>query len=195
MNFRFDPERHEYFLDDRLLPSVTQIIAPLYDFTMIKPAHLEYAGLRGDAVHYGCELLDHGTLDWSTVQPGIVGYIRGWQKYCADVPIHWSAIEHRAYHRTLMYAGTLDRHGMVRGRLAVVDIKTSTTMNAAIGVQLAGYRTLIANSHDQAREIDRIAVQLFADGTYREHHYKSHDDVGCFLGLLATHNWRKKHGT
>lgn len=195
MTFRFDPVRHEYWLGDRLLPSVTQIISPLYDWKYVKPADLEYAGIRGDAVHFGCELLDRGTLNWATVQPEILGYIHAWEKYRREVPHAWEFIEQPAYHSLLMYAGTPDRYGIVRGRPALVDIKTVAAMNPAVGVQLAGYRNLIAPGHDAAREIDRIAVQLCADGTYREHHYKSRDDVGCFLGLLATHNWRRKHGS
>ena len=194
MTFRFDPERHEYWLGDRLLPSVTQIISPLYDWTYVKTVDLEYGGARGDAVHYGCELLDHGTLDWATVQAEIIGYIRAWERYSREVPVRWESIEQRAYHPTLMYAGTMDRYGYVRERKAVVDIKTSATLNPAVGVQLAAYRTLVANDPASARDIERIAVQLLPDGTYREHHYKSTDDIGCFLGLLATHNWRRKHG-
>lgn len=61
-NFSYDEETHTYYLYNKKIPSVSEIIAPLKDFSGISPARLENAAAYGKAVHKVIELYLNGTL-------------------------------------------------------------------------------------------------------------------------------------
>lgn len=191
--FHFDAVAHKYYLGDRLLPSVTEVCRPLYDFSEIKPEVLQYAAERGTAVHLACELHDRGSLDRKSIDPAIAGYVAAWISYRADVDCEWDIIEQPMHHPRLLYAGTPDRIGTVDGKRAVIDIKTTSVMSPAVGVQLAGYQMMEPVDASKAQNVLRVAVQLRKDGTYRTHQFDSRGDSMTFLSLLNIHNWRLKN--
>src|SRR5690348_16409857 len=80
----FEPDNHVYTVNGIVVPSVTQILEPLVDFSKIPAAVLEYAKLRGEAVHLACELYDQNDLDIDNLDTVIVPYLEAWIKFKAD---------------------------------------------------------------------------------------------------------------
>lgn len=191
--FKFDEPTHTYTLDGVRLPSVSDIIAPLKDFSGIPEKTLEYARDRGKAVHRATELYDKGvTFDLGADAEVIEPYLNGWLKFRAAHPsLAWDRIEVSDYHPTLGYAGTPDRSGWIGKTRVHVDIKATAKESPATGVQLAGYELLDRDvSVDYNRvKVVRWGVRLLKDGTYRKTEYK--DERVTFRSLLNIYRWRQ----
>ena len=193
MPLEFDEEKHEYRLDGKALPSVTTIIKA------ILPPQYEFAGewhmQRGTATHKACELLDNGTLDWSSVDPEIEPRVRAWLKFRRE--FHCAVIENekRMAHAELGYAGTADRLLKTPdGELIVADIKNSVPK--AVVLQLAAYLTMFVGSG--VRPIHRaVAVELLETGEYRCHWFdKQTMRQACmaWLNMVGLYNFASQHG-
>lgn len=192
MSFEFDPEHHVYRVDGKVLPSVTQIIAPLYDFSMVREELLELARERGSAVHIACELDDQGDLDEASVDPRIRPYLEGWRRFRYDNEFEVESIEERLQHPIHGYAGTLDRVGILKGKRILLDIKTTSALHPAVGVQLAGYLDARTLANPVQLITRRYAIQLRRDGTYRLQPYDRPDDRAVFQSLLTIHRFRER---
>src|SRR4051794_27239936 len=116
----FDEALHEYRLDGRRLPSVTQVLAPLVDFSMVRKDVLERAQALGTAVHRMTELHDNDDLDEESLSEELRPYLAGWKKFRAECQFEPVTVEHRMSHPVYRYAGTSDRTGVIKGRLAVL---------------------------------------------------------------------------
>lgn len=185
----FDPESHTYRFGGQVVPGVTSILTPLTGYGSV-PAHvLEAASNFGKAVHLACELDDLGELDESLLDPALAPYLAGWRKFSADHAVKWEQIEQPVYHATLRYAGTPDRIGTVRGMQAVVDIKSTADLYPSVGPQLAAY----AQASNLPPHVQRLAVQLKADGTYVAKPYTDPSDFPVFCSLLTLRNWCARH--
>jgi len=187
----FDPVEHRYTWNGAPVPGVTSVLAPLTDLSMVDPDLLERASQFGKAVHYACELDDFGRLDADSLDPALQPYLAAWKKFSREHDAQWTWIERQVYHQTLRYAGTLDRAGSVRGRKAIVDIKTSTSLYASVGPQLAAY----ARAYDPlaGASLMRVAVQLKEDGTYTAKEYTDPTDWNVFASLLTLRTWCSRH--
>ena len=114
MRFTFDEERHEYWLEGRKLPSVTQIMKPLTDAYLARVPRdtLERKRQIGQAVDAAITLDVLGTLDEESVfSAPWCGYFQGWRNFLRDRQIeHWQiwSAQRRMYHPQWMYAGTSD---------------------------------------------------------------------------------------
>lgn len=193
MRLDFDPAAHEYRLDGALVPSVTQVIASLYDHSAIPSWVLDRKAAIGTAVHLACELDDDGELDEESVDPVVAPYLGAWRLFRKESGAEILLNEHQLGDPVLRYAGTCDRVIRYRGALWAVDLKTTVAMDPAIGVQLAGYARLVNQSGLVGACEKRAAVQLRNDGTYRFSPFESPDDERCFLSLLNVAHWRSKH--
>jgi hypothetical protein len=188
----FDPVEHAYTVSGRRVPSVTQTLAPLVDYSMVPKDTLERARLLGQAVHRMTELFDLDDLDMNDLADELKPYLTAWIKFRAETGFVPETIEKRLYHPTLRYAGTPDRSGLIRGRRAVIDIKKMLTLGPVIGLQLAAYKELFEKNGTPIE--DRYALGLRADGTYRLHPYTDKGDWPVFLSLLTIRNWKEKNG-
>lgn len=193
MTLEFDPVEHRYSVDGQTIPSVTQLLAPLYAeiFARIPREVLERKRAIGVAVHAATELIDEGALDESSIDEEIAGYLCAYEAFLLDESPCWTMSETRLWHPGLRFAGTLDRAGFIRGEPSIVDIKTVSELHAAVGLQLAGYDLLSADGLERPF---RYALQLKPDGTYRLEPFTDPDDGRVFLSLLTTYHWRMKHG-
>ena len=193
----FDEPSHTYRYDGIVIPSVTQIIAPLSDYSMIDPAVLARAQALGTAVHRMTELYDKDDLDEDSLDEEFNGYLAAWKKFKQDIGFSPITIESKLCDKVRGFAGTSDRTGMVKNklgksRLAVIDIKKMYILGPQIGVQLAAYQHL--HTVDGATVLDRYALGLRPDGTYRLKQYEEPSDSQEFFALLTHFNYRKKHG-
>jgi hypothetical protein len=202
--FKFDEESHTYTLGNIRLPSVTEICAPLQDFSGVPEHVLERKQAIGVAVHKACELINTGLeVDSETVHEACRGYIQGFEKFRELHPFDVLMSEKQLHSERYLYAGTLDFIARMRDRNALLwsagdivlfDIKTVAQLSVATAVQTAGYRIVAAQElRLPISTIKRAALQLKPDGAYVVKAYNSATDEPCFLSLLNTLNWRIKN--
>jgi hypothetical protein len=189
----FDEWNHAYAQDGRRLPSVTGLLKRfgVTSIAGIPEPVLEIARERGTAVHRAIHLSTTGTLDWSTVDPLLMGYLDAWWAWVDHVGYESDGAESALADTTLGFAGTADDWGRpTRGRYAgfrlVVDRKCTAQVLPEVGVQLAAYRHLL-RVHDYPAT-HRIAVQLFPDGAFKEHEFRDPHDWTEFAACLTLHN-------
>jgi hypothetical protein len=163
----FDPEKHTYKVDGKVLPSVTDICKPLVTFGEISQEVLRQAARRGSQVHEYAELIDYGVeANDLEVEPELVGYVTAYTRFLRDYKPEWLHIEKPLYSLDLGYAGTLDRFGLIDDEEVIVDIKTSSSANRATRIawatQLTAYLALLNRPHAK-----RFNLWLKPDGTYQ----------------------------
>lgn len=190
----FDEATHTYRLGGLVVPSVTQLLQPIRpDFSAI-PAHvLEAKRALGIEVHFACELDDEDDLDEDSVPEAVMPYLQAWRKFKADTGAEVLANERKLVHTGLRYAGTLDRLVRVRdGSIYLIDLKTSISMAASFGVQLAGYQLLLEATDDLAGvKLARKGLQLKNDGTYKLVPYNNPNDAAAFRACLSIYHWKE----
>lgn len=192
MRLTFDEVTHTYQLDGRRVPSVTQILKA------ILPPQYEFAGEwhmnRGTATHKACELLDQGTLDWSSVDLEIEPRVRAWEKFRSDWAAEIVANETRLAHEGLRYAGCLDRMFRKGRELILADIKNSVAPQ--VRLQLGLYSLAWTATH--RTKVDRaVAVELTESGSYKCHWFspaelRQAERQG--VALKAVYDFAEQHG-
>ena len=173
--FLFDEATHTYTLDGVVIPSVTEICAPITCGKYPPVGVVQQAAARGTRVHELCALYDMDALP-DEIEAGLVGYVKAWAAFCRDYKPVWTHIELPLYGEIdpgQPFAGTLDRIGDIDGRTRVVDIKTAASLDrpakVALCEQITGYEWLADLNGIEAFCGAGMGVQLFASGNYRVH--------------------------
>ncbi|MGO4278245.1 PD-(D/E)XK nuclease family protein [Cupriavidus sp. RAF20_2] len=187
----FNEASHTYTADGVVIPSVTQILAPLNDLSFIKPDVLQYKRELGTAVHKATELYDQGELDEATVPAVVQPYLNGWIRLRAELSFEILGMEERVFHPAHRYAGTYDRLVLLDGKRCIWDLKTGG-MFPSYGPQTAAYKNAVEKASGKRVE-GRYTVELRDDGTYRLHEMTDPEDWPVFLGCLALHRFKNKH--
>jgi hypothetical protein len=187
----FDREKHVYTLQDepespwngsRLL-SVTEVLRQV---GFVDPQwYTDEARERGRRVHRATELLDTEGLDWSSVRPRELGYVKAWERFVdetgwvsreVELPVHSSLYGH---------AGCIDRIGFYRDDATVevvTDIK-SGGLPKWVPFQVGGYIETLPPMHRRAE-----AVVLSQDGSWKRKRFTMEElDRGrrVFLSALT----------
>lgn len=179
----FDPIPHRYTWNGRTVPSVTQCLEPLFDFSDVPRATLERKARIGTTVHQAIheEMLGH--LDLDTIDADSLPYFDAWRRFRDECNFEPVLIEYRVTSAELgeqfRYAGTLDEWGFLQGYPAIIDWKTCLVLNTpAVGSQLAAYlKGLIhMNTVGAALSDRRFALQLGKDGRYKLQRFRALDD-------------------
>ena len=159
----FFDEGHKYTLDGEELPSVSQLTRFISReiYGDVGQFNLDRAAERGTAVHKATELLDkYGTAE---IDEDISLYLKAYIAFRKEHKCEWQKIEYATHHPDNLYAGTLDRVGTVDGNLAILDIKTSSTIQKPLyTAQLNLYREMLPDPIEQL-----IILHLRKDGTYK----------------------------
>ena len=82
----FEAIKHTYKLDTKPIPAVSAIleVSGIVNLSSI-PKHILNAKANiGTAVHLACEYDDKGILDESSLDPYLLGYLKGWRKFKED---------------------------------------------------------------------------------------------------------------
>jgi hypothetical protein len=186
----FDEARHEYTVGGRIIPSVTQILGILQDFGGVPADVLDRAAEFGTHVHHACALDNARQLDEAALDPGLLPYLAQWRRFLAESGGVVLASEQRVYHPGLHYAGTLDALVSIRGKVALVDIKTGQ-LPRTVGAQTIAYEEAYSSDSDNPHCIRRrMCVQLTADA-YKTHPLTNHADWPLFQSCLNV--WRFKN--
>ena len=173
--FLFEESTHTYTLDGVVIPSVTEICAPITSGKYPPVGVVQQAAARGTRVHELCALYDMDALP-DEIEAECVGYVKAWAAFCRDYKPVWKHIElplHGEIDPGQPFAGTLDRIGEIDGRTRVVDIKTTASLDrpakVALCEQITGYEWLADVNDIDVSCGAGMGVQLFADGNYRVH--------------------------
>lgn len=190
----FDEETHTYRLDGQVVPSVTQVIRPLFASSQQwwKDEHRE----RGQKVHEATAAMDRNMV--AAVGSESMGYVDAYQRFRHEKP-NWTPllIEQAVYSERYRFAGTLDRvFSDGEGTPILLDIKTSKTVSKATALQLAAYEVAFKETYGPVQwPFQAYALHLSPDGKYRLVRF---DDMAearqAFLAALTLFNWRAKNG-
>ena len=164
----FDEAHHKYYDGDIELPSVTTITRFCsYDSINGRGSDPFYRE-RGTKIHELCA--DYDFTDELPQGTGVDGYLKAYADFKRDYRIKdWLYVEYMIGSAKLGFAGTIDRVGVLDGKLIMPDIKTSSKLNkVALTAQLTGY-LLAWNELAPINLFDPelYAIQLAKNGTYR----------------------------
>ena len=199
--FRFDEETHLYRIDGLIVPSVTQVLEDngFADFSRVSPQILERARVFGEAYHKATEYRDKGILDEATVSTPLVSLLKAWKKFLADYRVEILAVEYRNVSYKHSFGFTIDRIIRIHdgpnkrwlGKIAILEIKTSSTIDKTVKYQLAGYQ-IGWNEHNPDKKAKlRLTFKPIEDG-YIIKESDGANDASEFLTLLgATHIKRR----
>ena len=178
----FDEDTHTYRMGERIVPSVTQILA---DLGFINTDFFDDASAdRGRKVHKLTELWDQEALDEDSVDPRLKGYLDAWISFVRKEGFAWIAIEKRIFHPTYWYAGTLDRKGVnQRGKTILLDIKTGVPSKWH-SFQLGGY--LLCEPADEI-----WTVHLKKDGRFSVEYHKKDESIADWKAIAWTFRLRE----
>jgi hypothetical protein len=182
----FDASTHTYTLGGRKLPSVSEIIAPLVDYSNV-PAHVLAAACEfGRNVHQSCDLYNRDQLDWGSLDPALEPCVSAWARFLEESGAVVVGSEMRVYHEVLGYAGTADLLLAWGSRWVIPDIKATAVVPRTVGIQTAAYSRAYAQMHTCA-EPERYCIHL-QDGKYRSHRRTDPSDWAMFQSCLNV--WR-----
>ena len=193
MTLAFDPTAHRYTWNGARIPSVTQVLGPLFDWTKVPPALLEHKRQIGTVVHTAIHMELTGGVDLSSIHPQALPYFDAWRRFRDECSFEPVLVEYRVCSDELgedhRYAGTLDEWGYLQGCQALIDWKTSMLLNYdAVGAQTAAYLKALVRSGIGALSDKRFALKLGADGRYElERFRKLDDDWQRFARCLKYH--------
>lgn len=161
MKLAFDEKNHIYRVEGEEIPSVTTL---LQKHGIVNTDWYDEQGkVRGTYVHKGAEFVDDGTIDWEELDPMLMPYLRGYEKFTKDFEHEIKYSEHREFDAEIWYAGTLDRVINYCGENILYDIKTGAVSPPWVYIQLAAYWNLFKRKI----KIDSVAVlQLRGDASY-----------------------------
>src|SRR2546422_6535928 len=139
MPLTFNAADHTYALDGEPLLSVSRVLelAGIHAPVFYDEATANLAAQRGTALHRATELLELGTLDWATVDPIVLPFVRCYERFLREHLFRWDEREDMVYSIRHRYAGTYDRLGVLDGTRVLMDVKTAAKVEPWMGIQLA----------------------------------------------------------
>lgn len=186
-----------------LYPSVTEVLGAVglgWNLNGIPAATLEYARMRGKALHQAVQWDHEGVLDESSLHPDVEPGFRAYQRFRKETHYEPLLSEVEIIEPTWKYLSHIDQIGRWNRdprhvRRVLLDWKyTDSPDLLAASYQLAGYVRAWTATHPQ-EPIDQVLVlQLKHDGTYRVHQVdaKKYDQV--FLAALIVFRARMEGG-
>ena len=120
--FYFDKETHSYWLDDEQIPSLSEIIRPLDNYSAVPPGILANKAEFGTNVHETIRLHLDGTLDYDNLSDGNIRAINLFETFRLDplIPGGIREWEKPTYNEKLGYGTTPD----LVCEEAIIEIKT-----------------------------------------------------------------------
>lgn len=120
--FYFDKESHSYWLDEVQIPSLSEIIRPLDDYSFVRPAVLANKAEFGTNVHETIRLHLDGNLDYDNLSEGNLRAVNLFETFRLDplIPSKILEWEKPTYNEKLEYGTTPD----LVCEEAIIEIKT-----------------------------------------------------------------------
>lgn len=165
-NLIFLEEPHKYELDGEELPSVSEITRFISRemYSEVNQSVLDNAANRGTNVHRATESLDrYGDCE---VDDDLVPYLQAYVEFRKAHEVKWDKIEWSTYNAERKYGMTVDRVGVIDGKMSLLDIKSTYALHkVALSAQLTLYAMGLKT---QGIEVEKLyALHLKKDGTYK----------------------------
>lgn len=188
----FDAVRHEYRINGRVVPSVTQVLDVIRTGGG-SDAQREYKRQIGKALDVAIELSERDDLDVDSLHEDVVPFFQAWLNFKQATGFRVLLNQPIVYSNKLQVAGTPDLIGTREpGKLnpdELLDTKCVFTMDPATAIQTAGYSMLALESLG-IRIKKRGGVQLLRDGTFKFYSYTNPSDEGVFRSCLNIFAWK-----
>jgi hypothetical protein len=170
-----------------MLPSVTRILSPWSDFSMISEEVLNRASLRGTRVHQACAAYAMDFPMPDDIEEDDCGYIDSFKNWFDDTVDGLASVEHEYINRKYGFMGHPDLVCYIKGEICVVDLKTPRTTSPSWKLQLAAYAHLT-----QAQRC--FSLRLNPDGgrAIVDEVKDWQRDLAIFFNALSV--WRYYHG-
>ncbi len=187
MTIEFIEAEHRYLVNGHERPSVTRI---LQDMQLVRPYEGDpWYGVRGSAVHLATHLLDQGTLDWTTVDPAIKGFVEAYAEFKEREGWEFEHSEERLSNYKYKYCGTPDRF------MPLIDIKCGDSHEP---LQLEAYAELIRENYPSTYpsvESQSYFLRLYENGKSKITPYKlNFTNRGIFLSAVTLWHEQKRRG-
>ena len=156
----YDDKKHWYFIDGVHVPSVTQIISPLNDFSAIPAEVLQAKCDWGIKIDKMCELYLHDDLDYNLYTEAHLRVLEQFKSFLGKegsfIDLGTVLTQYRGCNERLKFAGTAD---IIAPDKAIIDIKTRKLNPLTDPLQLIGYNAIYNPSIDLVHYI----LSLFED--------------------------------
>jgi len=175
---------------------VTKIIGSVFPFPIehIPEGVLKASQDFGVAVHRCVELHLKGTLNLATLDPILAKYLEQFKKWQKDTNFKVMGFEEKLISKRYNYSGTPDCWGKYKNKLAIVDLKTTSTLSKTLGLQLSGYEILVKEKvGGNVMYCDRYVLRL-SETKYEFQQLKGTRDMSVFLACLAINNFKHEVG-
>jgi hypothetical protein len=181
----FEQESHTYKWNGRPMPSVTQILRVIENFSMVDPDLLEKARRFGSHVHLATDLFDRGELDEESLDANLLPYLNAYKKFLSETGFVVTHSEQRVYNARYKYCGTLDKRGTWKNTTWVLDLK-SGAVPRSVGPQVAAYQMAC---DEKPRK--RLCLQLMRN-CYKLHRCDDLTDWSIFLSCRNIHQFNDR---
>jgi hypothetical protein len=180
MMLTFDPATHQYRIDGRPVPNVTQVLSELLPSWRASEWHLQ----RGSAIHACAAMIAKGQI--FEYDPQIDGQVKACRKWFHDFRPVVNMVETQVCSVKYQFAGTID---LLVDDGTMVEWKSSPT--AIAPMQMAGYSLAFAEAGIKIEK--GICVALGENGQYRcSEVYKLARWRQRWLALLTVYGIRKQ---
>lgn len=170
----FDEANHLYTKNGMILPSVTQIMKPLYDKVYGKANQNDSDNAKSDGkkVHSAIDFYNcYGVVE---VEDELMPYVNSYIQFLKDKKLTVIASEIMLCHPVYNYAGTIDIVAIdKKEELTLIDIKTGVLQVKLHAIQDHAY-TDMWESNKLPRIAHKCVVGL-SDKGYKEEPYKIYD--------------------
>lgn len=173
----FNKDTHEYAIEGRRVPSVTQILGEwvqvkeyyvnTFTGTLVAASVFKEAGDRGTAVHEAVNILLTLDLDWEYLDPALIYPLKQFIAWREKFKPQLVTTGYPMYSRAHGFAGTPDPFYLINGMLTFVDIKTGLE-HPMVGPQTAAYVQMYREISKFKGGIKRYSLYLpMKKGTYK----------------------------
>jgi hypothetical protein len=201
LEFTFDDAEHIYTLKNGVeVPGCTRVIdtGGWDTYANVREDILERKSAIGKEVHRATVMFDHGSLDWSSLDPRVEGYVRAWRFFRNRTGFTPLVSEFRSvcevYKRR--FGLTIDCFGKTglrttkRGIETIVEKKCTVAKARRHDLQTAGYAIGFPKGYASAlaRFLSRrrLIVYLKPTGIPDIHEADRREDYEIFMALLTT---------
>jgi hypothetical protein len=211
----FDEKVHAYYLDGQIVPSVTNVISALNDFSMIRPEVLKHAADRGTTIHRAIEIYAKEKNNENPLLQSVSEtcpddldeyeffvetepYFEAFKMFVEEKKPKIVSSEQKVFHSELRYAGTMD-FLLEMPELYFVDVKNTAAICKTASVQLVAYqeakKAMVPydashknEEYSRLRDAKRATLWLKKTGKYQlivHDEWKYKQDWELFKILLA----------
>ena len=202
LEFTLDEEEHIYTLKNGVeVPGCTRVIdtGGWDTYANVREDILERKSAIGKEVHRATVMFDHGSLDWSSLDPRVEGYVRSWRYFrqvTGFVPIVSEFSSVCEVHKRKFglkidcFGKTGFRAGYKKGIETIVEKKCTVAKARRHDLQTAGYAIGFpkgyASAYARFLSRRRLVVYLRPTGIPAIQEADRREDYEIFMALLTT---------